>query len=310
MKKIIIVCFLFALASCKKDNTGTSKLFETLSANTTETLTDISFINKDEGIISGSYGYLAKTSDGGKTWNKLTVGVNHSFMSAYMLTPQLFYTARVGIYKTTNAGQNFSECSDLSKYSNSIFGIHFFNKDIGLVVKGNVILKTTDGGDNWVIKYDEAEYLSEMHVTSAQTGYAAGGITYDGASHGEMHKTTDGGETWKRILTTNSQITAMYFINDNTGFYADFAKNLYKTTDGGTSWSKVAGLLYSPLSICFTSEHNGYFATYEGKILQTADGGNTWNTVYEKTTEPIVRIIAVQQTIYAAGNNGLLLKRN
>jgi photosystem II stability/assembly factor-like uncharacterized protein len=310
MKKLLLLYTLFVFISCHKDQGSPSQKFERLNTNTTETLTDASFINKNQGIASGSFGYLAKTNDGGKTWEKLNAGVNHSFMSAYMLDEQNFYTARVGIYKTADAGQHFTECADLSDYSNSIFGIHFYNTQVGLLVKGNIILKTTDSGNNWVIKYDEGAYLSHLQIASAKVGYVSGGITYDGVSSGEMHKTEDAGETWKAILQTSSEITTMYFINDNIGYYANIAREWHKTTDGGKSWSKKADLLYVPLSACFTDEHNGYYTTYEGKILKTINGGLNWTVIYEETNEPIVKIISTQQTIYAVGNNGLFLKKN
>lgn len=310
MKKLIPLYLLLVFMGCHKDNGTQSPKFERLSTNTTETLTDVSFINKNQGIVSGSFGYLAKTDDGGKTWQKLDVGINHSFMSAYMLDAQDFYTARIGIYKTADAGAHFTECADLSDYSNSIFGIHFYNTQVGLLVKGNVVLKTTDAGNSWAVKYDQAEYLSHLQITSNNVGYISGGITYDGVSAGEMHKTEDGGETWKAILHTGSEITAMYFVNDNTGYYADITKVWFKTTDGGKSWVKKTDLSFTPLSVYFIDENTGYYTTYEGKILKTENGGLNWTVAYEETNEPIVKIIATQQTIYAVGNNGLFLKKN
>ncbi len=311
MHKYILIVLIIIIISCSKNDNTNADLFDIISTNTTESITDISFINKNKGIISGTGGFLAKTNDGGNSWTKLNVGVAYSFIRAFMLNEQVFYTGRIGLYKTNTSGDNFNELSDLSTFGSSIFGVHFFNEDTGIIVKGNQIFKTNDGGTNWTLKYDEAGYSKSLQMTSNLIGYVSGGITFNdrvAVDWGEIHKTTDGGETWAKTLSSNSNIYSISFISDDIGYYINFKKELFKTTDGSNNWSKISNLSNTPLNICFINENTGYLSTLEGQILMTKNGGKSWKIVYNKTSEPIVKIISVDNVIYAVGNDGLFLK--
>jgi photosystem II stability/assembly factor-like uncharacterized protein len=281
--------------------------FVKLNSQTTQILTDISFINKNEGIICGSFGFIAKTSDGGNSWSVLNSGINHSFLSAFMLDSKTLYLARIGIYKSSNSGSTFSPLGVLADYSNSIFGICFFNQNEGVVIKGNLILKTRNGGSTWDIKYDQAENITKMQFTSKTVGYAAGGRSYDFNSRGEIHKTTDGGDSWQQIHLTDSNISAFYFLNSERGFYINYNDELFRTVDGGKTWRLLSTVERGALSLCFTGENIGYLSTYSGKILKTIDGGISWNVECEHPNTPINKIIFVDKTMYAIGNNGLIL---
>ncbi|HBG24164.1 MAG: hypothetical protein A2X17_06270 [Bacteroidetes bacterium GWF2_41_61] len=313
--KLIAVFLLFSLLSCEKekiviDNPGgydSDAPFVKLSSATTQILTDISFINKNEGMICGSFGFIAKTSNGGKSWELLNSGINHSFLNAFMLDSKTLYMARIGIYKSSNSGSSFSPLGVLADYSNSIFGICFFNQNEGVVIKGNLILKTRNGGSTWDVQYDSAENITKMQFTSKTVGYVAGGRSYDNSSRGEIHKTTDGGESWQQIHLTDSNISALYFINSERGFYTNYNDELFRTVDGGKIWRKISTVEAGALSLCFTGESIGYLSTYSGKILKTTNGGISWEVVYESANVPISKIIFVDKTMYAIGNNGLFL---
>jgi photosystem II stability/assembly factor-like uncharacterized protein len=318
MKYTILLIILMQFTSCCKDKmnstTSTDVIIITPPANPNPNqitdLTDVSFSDEKNGIIVGSYGYLAKTTDGGTTWVKQNVGFDYSFMAAFMLNISNYFTARVGIYKTNNSGSIFSECANLSTFSNSIFGIHFFNTNEGLIIKGKTILKSKDGGVSWQIKSEEAEFLSQLEFKSTSIGYASGGITYDGQSRGEIFKTHDGGETWSKILNSNSQIMAMSFINDKQGFYTTFFKEIYKTNDGGVTWSMISSITELPTSIRFVDETTGYISSLKGKLFKTIDGGKTWTIIYNKTDFTITKITSINKIVFAVGNNGLVLKIN
>ena len=309
MKKYILIFLIFTISSCSKDNVD-NPVFEKISVNTTESLTDISFINENQGIICGSVGFFAKTNDAGKSWTKLNVGVSQTFMSAFMQNEQNFYAARLGMFSSTNSGNTFGEIGNLS-IGPSIFAIKFYNLNQGLIIRGGAILKSNDRGNNWTEKYNTNSYsiLNNLQITSPLISYASGGVTFENTNMGEIVKTVDSGLTWTKVLNTNSKITAISFISDNIGYYSNSNNELYKTINGANNWIKVSNLLYTPLNICFINENVGYFSTYEGQILMTKNGGLSWNIVYDKTNESIVKIISINNTIYAIGNNGLFLRK-
>lgn len=315
ISKFIVIILLISLLSCEKEKIGfetnggydSDLPFVKLTSPTTQILTDISFINEDEGMICGSFGFIAKTSNGGRSWDVLNSGINHSFLNAFMLDSKTLYMARIGIYKSSNYGSSFSPLGVLADYSNSIFGICFFNQNEGVVIKGNLILKTRNGGSDWDIKYDRAENITKMQFTSKTVGYVAGGRSYDNNSRGEIHKSTDGGESWQQIHLTDSNISALYFINSERGFYTNYNDELFRTVDGGKIWRKISTVESGALSLCFTGENIGYLSTYSGKILKTNNGGISWKVINEYPNVPVNKIIFVDKTLYAIGNNGLIL---
>ncbi|MTH15103.1 YCF48-related protein [Flavobacterium sp. LC2016-01] len=311
MKKLI--CFLIltlGILGCSSNEDTIANSFEKMNTNTTQSLTDISFINKNQGIISGSLGFLAKTNDGGKTWTKLNVGDNQSFMSAFMVNEQKFYTARLDMFATSNSGTTFNKIESLSS-SSSIFAIKFYSPDKGLLIRGGSILKSNDSGNTWTEKYNINSFgsLKDIQITSDLVSYAYGGATYDNTDVGEIVKTIDGGQSWTKTLNSDSNISSISFISDNIGYYINSKQELYKTINGSNSWTKISKLQGSPLSVCFINEKTGYISTYDGQILETKNAGLDWKIVYNKTTDLIWKIIAKDGAVFAIGNNGLFLKK-
>ncbi|TDP03866.1 WD40/YVTN/BNR-like repeat-containing protein [Flavobacterium sp. 245] len=310
MKKLI--CFLIltlGILGCSSNEDNKTSAFERIDAYTTQSLTDISFINKNQGIICGTFGFLAKTNTGGKTWGVLNTGDKQTFMSAFMLNEQKFYTARIDMFVTTNSGTTFNKIESISG-GPTIFDIKFFNPSKGLLVRAGSILKSDDSGNTWIKKYD-GPTVDNLVITSDLVAYAYGGYTNNVIDKGIIVKTLDGGETWTQTLASDSDILSLSFISDNIGYYITSKHELYKTSNGSTSWTKVSNLpgSGSPTSVCFINENTGYFSTDEGKIFETKNAGVDWKIVYNKTTDLIWKIISKDGAVYAIGDNGLFLKK-
>ena len=101
------------------------------------------------------------------------------------------------------------------------------------------IMRTSNGGENWVIQKSKMEQLTSIQFLDINTGYAAGGL--NGTTSISFYKTTNGGSNWQslnNIIGVN--IEDMQFINKDTGWVCDdtgiFVGGLFKTTNGGISW--------------------------------------------------------------------------
>ena len=71
-----------------------------------------------------------------------------------------------------------------------------------------IILKTTDGGENWTLQNNIGitNYLFSVYFIDSNTGWAVG--WYEGQNFaGTIYKTTDGGTTW---IKTNSNTTLLF----------------------------------------------------------------------------------------------------
>lgn len=313
----IFLCLLFSatlFSSCKKKKdippsftppTAFEEIQSGLNGNFS--LSDLSFINSQEGVICGS-SYMAKTSDGGETWTELNVGTSQGFFSTFMLNQQEFLVARNGLFKTDNAGASFYSICDYP----SIKDFHFFNSDTGIIVNGE-IHKTINGGETWELKYTTTVLIRACEFPTEMVGYARGGMTSDAVSYGEIVKTTDGGETWNVVYTSStSEPVSMSFVNKYVGYFITKDK-IYKTMDGGLSWDLKGDLPNLHNYVYFISPSEGYLSSTAGNLLLTRDSGEHWELVYtapdpDPSPNYIFKMQRIDNIIYAIGTSGLFLK--
>lgn len=140
--------------------------------------------------------------------------------------------------------------------------ICFCNTNIGYVVGAHnsnsfiyrgIVLKTTDGGENWETIYVHYDIdIQSVSFQSPDTGYVCG---YHGkipqtadSTYSMVLKTIDGGATWLPFLTSSqidpSTFIQVRFFNENNGVIIS-NKGTYYTTNGGVSWNFLQGILGS-----------------------------------------------------------------
>jgi photosystem II stability/assembly factor-like uncharacterized protein len=166
---------------------------------------------------------------------------------------------------------------------NLLYKVHFPANDTGYVVgELGTILKTTDGGTNWItLNSGTTLTLRGVYFATAITGFAVG-------DSGIILKTDDGGINWTKYIYNNAMasFTAVQFINNNVGFaagyeYPPLSPMILKTTDGGSNWNNTiinGGVQYVVSSMHFPVADTGYAFLY-GEAVKTVDGGNTWNSI-------------------------------
>jgi photosystem II stability/assembly factor-like uncharacterized protein len=214
-------------------------------------------------------------------WSKIECNKEDWLSSVFFTSPDTGYITNLyknEIYKTVNGGLDWTV-----KHAGSagIKSIRFLNKDIGFAVgNGGSILKTTDGGDNWLQQISgTAQPLASVFFISTDIGYVVGGHNYP--ANRVILKTTDGGGTWA-VLTQNNEpsLISCYFVNENTGYAVGDKEAILKTTDGGKNWSKQnsPGYMFdgSLRAVHFTSKDTGFVSGEYGYIFKTTNGGQTW----------------------------------
>lgn len=173
--------------------------------------------------------------------------------------------------------------------------MQFVNVDTGWVVDGGgQILKTTNGGLNWVQQfYDSDYYFRSVEFYDENLGFA--GTLANGNPNASLLKTIDGGQTWTDIsanLPVNIPgICGMHIVNENiifiTGvFYG--SGYIMKSIDQGVTWTytNMQNLCNGIVDIYFKDENIGYAVGQSaqgtglrGIIIRTINGGDTWSTV-------------------------------
>jgi photosystem II stability/assembly factor-like uncharacterized protein len=112
----------------------------------------------------------------------LAIGVVYFFVD----TQTGWVVGESGILKTTDAGLTWSNQPTGVPGASSFSTGFFINAQIGWVI-GSSLLKTTDGGANWVTQTPGTGIsIRRIYFSDAQTGWAVG-------NSGAILKTTNGG---------------------------------------------------------------------------------------------------------------------
>ena len=161
--------------------------------------------------------------------------------------------------------------------SNYLSCVYFFNADTGYIgTNGAGILKTIDGGLNWV-QSNATSAIRKIIFTSNNIGYALG----ESSNHeGIILKTSNGGLTWETSLSLPYRsLFSMYFTSNSTGYVSVQSGKIYKTTNGGLNWTEYStGSLETFLSMYFPNDSIGFIVSSNGKIFKTINSGYTWTS--------------------------------
>lgn len=138
---------------------------------------------------------------------------------------------------------------------------------------GNLILKTTNGGNGWsdISLPGTAPVLNSVWFLNDNTGFIASTID-------SLLYTTNGGSSWIRHFYTGTDPMRLFFINSQTGWVT--SNKLFKTTNAGLNWLVISN---SPAEdIYFINENTGWKTTYSGgssTVHNTTDGGLSWSPI-------------------------------
>ncbi|MFA6457098.1 MAG: YCF48-related protein [Bacteroidota bacterium] len=274
MRKVII-SFLFA--HCILFGQWKPVPFETQRS-----LYSVQFYDTSVGIISGASGLVARTADGGKSWQ--------SYLDILNLYPDLYSVSlhdssgwvggRSGaLLKTTDKGISWEPQYG---FASSIGGFYlsqviFINDSIGWM-SGNykAIFRTKFGDGYWTSEYITKDpiVISYFYTKDCISGYLVGG-------DGTAYKTTNSGITATKLnVGVTTKLENVTFVDDSTGWIVGSAGTILKTIDAGNTWSKYDTIFPNNLNwITFVNKTDGWIVGSGGLILKTTDAGNMWNVV-------------------------------
>jgi photosystem II stability/assembly factor-like uncharacterized protein len=142
------------------------------------------------------------------------------------------------------------------------------------VSDSSLILKTSDGGNNWTIVYAPIGFIfKKIQFINQLTGYVGGT---------GLFKTTNGGNSWSDMNTSIS-LEDMSFINNDTAWYVyseAFTGGVFFTSTGGASWvQQFSGGNQNPEKIYMYNVRIGFISDNSGtpSIRRTTNGGLNWD---------------------------------
>jgi len=279
------------------------------------------------GILVGSDGFLAQTSNSGNNWNQINIGINNSINVCKYVNSSIIVAAGSNgiIIRSSNGGANWENVGNFSGYT--LGGMDFIDSNLGYIVGSyfnfgyhSILLKSTNGGNSWVSTLQSSSDLfCSIKFINSSTGF----IT---AEYGNLFKTTNSGNNWSvTAFGTNNSLNSIYFVNNNTG-YLGTVNGLFKTTNQGINWSniQISVVYYFKVnSIYFSNSNTGYltgitYHEYYGKsgvIFKTINGGYNWYYFSDNNNLPYIQnrginsISFLNDTIgFIYGDKGTILK--
>lgn len=202
-----------------------------------------------------------------------------------------------------------------------LFDVCFVDTLTGWAVGGSsAILKTTDGGKNWILKKipGSSQTLHKVQFLSKTIGYVLD-------ANDLILSTNDGGENWNiKPNEYDIGIEDLSFINQNEGWltgyktYSDHGIGMIlHTTDGGQTFEKqvesysssqFGAKLYR--AIKFKNDKIGWALAVDDvdpysttEVFRTNDGGKTWEKISEINSSTI-RLKIVGDTLWCPSFGG------
>jgi photosystem II stability/assembly factor-like uncharacterized protein len=269
-------------------------------------LRDAFFIDSTTGWATGNK--ILKTTDGGENWvtqfidtvyndywNVCFTDTNNGFVVGNSTNDE-FNDQEAIILRTTNGGKDWvKHFTGIIGWGKALRGACFPNANTGMAVGGNVplggntgpiILRTTDGGNNWFSQIKDIHHdLHGISFANENIGTAVG-------NYGTIVRTTDGGNSWiSQTSGTHFHLTDVCFIDANvgtavgSGWSNEGDRIILRTTDGGNNWITQLkdSILYANTAVFFIDANTGWVVG-GNKILNTSDGGENWTTTTINST--------------------------
>jgi photosystem II stability/assembly factor-like uncharacterized protein len=186
------------------------------------------------------------------------------------------------------------------------------NKDVGYAVGSHQILKTSNGGADWVNLTGIDQLLISLDFSYENIGYVVG-------RYGAVGYTDDAGNSWQNsslgnlvdlysVCNANQYIAYVVGFN-NTNNWSTIHKSSYGI------WSIQQSPIKYLFSIFFTDENTGYavggdFANPSPSIIKTTDGGQNW-FIQNSTANALSDVFFINANVgWAAGFNVILKTTN
>ncbi|MBV6479740.1 MAG: Ycf48-like protein [Ignavibacteria bacterium] len=265
-------------------------------------LNTIFFINENTGWAGGGFYYIVhsgiiyKTTNGGENWNiasyqsEITdmyfINENTGFIGLDLSGD---FSSAGAIIKTINGGINWNLSG--SMYLPFVISCVYFEENTGWACgyywddtggDTDIVLKTTDIGNSWLIKYKEP---GRFH-SRADEIFAIENNVWLAGIDSIILMSTNFGDSWiKSYLSPVKDIKTIFFINNHTGWIGGSrfpdTTTIMKTTNSGFNWFNLRNIYLDGVSSIFFINENtgwatgGYYYTENGMILKTTTGGIT-----------------------------------
>jgi photosystem II stability/assembly factor-like uncharacterized protein len=262
---------------------------------TNDTFRQIHFINPAEGWLlcersqfargSDPVSYLRKTTDGGRTWEKIEFqDGGRERVLRLLFGPHGRATAfgESGVfYDIQEDGKTWKRVQTAIHYL--LIGGGYGSDKIGAIVgAGGTIMFTEDGGFTWtkasLIGSTDTRFHS-IFFTGTTGAWAVG-------TGGRIFRSNGGARLWREQASgTTASLNDVYFLNGNEGWAVGDNGVIVHTRDGGNNWTDARSPVTHKLEKVTFNNGRGWAIGFGGTVLNYIEGA----TPADKGTRPVIQ---------------------
>ncbi len=241
--------------------------------------TSLMFADELHGCAVGRKGFMGDgivmtTSDGGESWTDTEIEDSEYLTSVFFIdSVTIWICGHSGeLRKSTDGGQPWTV---VDAGYHSFTDIHFLDKNRGLLLSGQKIFFTFDGGENWdsTVHINSTFYQSSLAVVNDSIFYSVGQTA-------SAFKSIDSGSSWEKLSGGSyAQIVQIGFFNSFNGYaISGFLSDatLIHTSDGGVNWSNDSIIENGPFYMLRIKGQSGYLLNNAAQLIKTNNGGAEW----------------------------------
>jgi photosystem II stability/assembly factor-like uncharacterized protein/PKD repeat protein len=248
----------------------------------------------------------------------LTTNVTNEISVVRTFPNGLIVAANSGnILRSDNFGSTFDIYPIVDLQNNeiplaAIYDFHFFSSNVFVAVgtsafgQNAVILKTTNGGLNWAISYQNStgtwpNIINNVHFISNLIGIGVG-------TNGRILRTVNGGISWNVVNSgTTNELRDVVFNSLNEGVIVGDGIKM-KSSNSGVNWSVTSTNSNYCNSAALLNSSVGYAIGDDHILSKTTNGGTIWNdsNLNFQGSVAIPELAFISDTEgFFIGNNGL-----
>jgi photosystem II stability/assembly factor-like uncharacterized protein len=315
-----IICIIILGAGCSR--TEQKMEVPEIKVITMDNVHGVIAPDDDHIWITGNWGIIYHSSDGGESWTKQDSGVKDS---EAILCDGVFLDTKNGwvvgirgtILHTTDGGSTWTRQN--TGTDRHLFGICFTDNEYGWAVgEWGAIIHTTDGGKTWQKQGEEFDrMLNNITFVDRKEGWIVG-------ERGVIMHTTDGGASWstqlpkafervdeeEELLNPAPSLFGVCFTDRNNGWACGIDGTIIRTTDGGQTWEELSSGTGKTLYTIFIKYGKGWIVGDKGTYIMSNDNGKTWELQKEviKSKWPFRDIyFSSPQNGWAVGQGGSVI---
>jgi photosystem II stability/assembly factor-like uncharacterized protein len=222
----------------------------------------------------GAAGALARTNDGGRTWQRVSVSTDSEIRDVSFPTQEIGYVLAEdgGLQRTANGGGSYRVLDPGGAAARAVVAP---DGQQVLLIGPRGVRRSGDSGATFTAVTDKVASKASLFSGEAvgNTAFAWGSKT--------LIASDDGGRRWQKLTlpAKKTGIRAVDFVSKDAGWLLDSRGLLFLTRNRGKKWTESVSTGpggNDPYGMSFSGVQKGYLLTRSKGLLRTSDTGKTW----------------------------------